>query len=337
MIMKNRITFAIPTRNRIDNLKENLRTLVPQLDEDCTLLIVDNCSDKIVKDEIDDVIPSTRLFEFGIVRNSFDIGGNGNIARCFELCSTPWLCLIGDSRKVSNNIVTTLKRYMLQFPEATLMNFYSPSKKHSSRYKLTVTKGKLSFVKEMGSFGNIILVGNSLINMHKIKSISYGYQYCYSNAPQFVIPLMNMNEDSVCILSPEKIIESCIQIPEGETRIPLIDCWIGFSSILDLPLEQAVRVELAKKISGVDVQAQPYLWFFKSLLLFSVKPDKNKQARYYFHRVCSSRYYYNRSITTIIKLFCTYVLLRVPFITRMLIYFNKKFIKQGLQKEHVNE
>ncbi|MBI5677205.1 MAG: hypothetical protein HZC52_01635 [Planctomycetes bacterium] len=327
MMNKPKLTFAIPTRNRIDNLKENLRTLVPQLDEDSRLLIIDNCSYKPVQDEIDDVIPSNRLFEFGIVRNSFDIGGNANIVRCYELCRTQWLCLIGDSRKVSNNIVTTLKRYMLQFPEATLINFYSPSKEHSPRHKLTVAKGKLSFVKEMGSLGNIILVGNSLINMRKIKSISYGYQYCYSNAPQFVIPLMNMNEDSVCILSPEKIIESCIQIPEGETRLSLIDFWIGSSSILDLPLEHAVRVELAKKISGVDVQAQPYLCFFNSLLLFSVRPGKNKQARYYFHRVCSSRYYYNRSITMIIKLFCTYVLLRLPFITRMLIDFKKKFIK----------
>ena len=324
---KPQLTFAIPTRNRIDNLKENLRALVPQLDEHCRLLIIDNCSDKVVKDEIEDVIPSNRLFEFEVIRNSFDIGGNGNIARCFELGGNAWLYLMGDSKKVTNNIVATLKRYMLKFPEATLVNFYSPSKEHSPRYKLTVTKGKLSFVKEMGSLGNIILVGNSLINMQKIKSISYGYQYCFSNAPQFVIPLMNINENSVCVLSPEKVIESFMQLPEGETRLPFIDFWIGSSSILDLSLEQAVRLELAKKISGVDVAAQPYLWFFKSILLLSVEPGKNEQARYYFHRVYSSRYYYNRSITIIIKLFCTYVLLRLPFFTRILIDFNKKFIK----------
>lgn len=337
MIMENRITFAIPTKNRIDNLKENLRALVPQLDEDCTLLIIDNCSDKPIADEIDDVIPSNRLFDFEIVRNSFDIGGNGNITRCFELCRTDWLFLIGDSKKVSNNIVTTLKRYMLQFPEATLINFYYPSKEHSPRHKLTVTKGKLSFVKEMGSLGNIILVGNSLINMQKIKTISYGYQYCFSNAPQFVIPLMNMNENSVCILSPEKVIESFIQIPEPGIRLPFIDFCIGFSSLLDLPINHQERVELAKKMSGVDVRTQPYIWFFKSILLMSIEPGRSREAQYYFHRVCSSRYYYNRSIIIKFKLFCTYVLLRLPFFTRILIGFNKKFIKQGFKKGHVNE
>lgn len=98
------LTISIPTYNRPDQIKKQVKLLLPQLCENVELVIIDNCSP----------IPVSELFsesereQFKIIRNNTNIGGDANIARCFEYCKTKWLWTLSDDDYVSDNCVKLL-------------------------------------------------------------------------------------------------------------------------------------------------------------------------------------------------------------------------------------
>ena len=50
-----KLTIAIPTYNRNEILKANLEKLLPQVTDECNVVIFDNCSDTPVKEVIEEV------------------------------------------------------------------------------------------------------------------------------------------------------------------------------------------------------------------------------------------------------------------------------------------
>lgn len=86
-----KLTIAIPTFNRNEILEKHIQFLLPQISEECTLLIIDNCSMVSVENTIGYLLSKYPLLNYKIIRNKVNIGGNANILRCVELCETEWL------------------------------------------------------------------------------------------------------------------------------------------------------------------------------------------------------------------------------------------------------
>ena len=60
------LTIAIPTYNRNNIFRANLEKLLPQVTEECRIIIYDNCSDIAVKDSITDLLNSYSNIDISI-------------------------------------------------------------------------------------------------------------------------------------------------------------------------------------------------------------------------------------------------------------------------------
>ena len=95
-----KLTIAIPTYNRNEILKANLEKLLPQVTDECNVVIFDNCSDTPVKEVIEELVNTYPDINISIVRNRYNIGMTANILKCFEQCSDTWLWILGDDDEV---------------------------------------------------------------------------------------------------------------------------------------------------------------------------------------------------------------------------------------------
>ena len=103
-----KLTIAIPTYNRNELLKANLLKLLPQVTDECRIIIFDNCSDVPVKDTLSDLLNGYSNIDISIVRNRYNIGMTANILKCFEECPDPWLWVLGDDDEVTDGAVARI-------------------------------------------------------------------------------------------------------------------------------------------------------------------------------------------------------------------------------------
>ncbi|MEI7901561.1 MAG: glycosyltransferase [bacterium] len=103
------LTIAIPTFNRPAQLKHTLEVIVPQIagEQRVRLMVFDNHSE----------VPAVQILaelgvglsaQVSVVRHAFNIGGSANVMRCFELCETEWLWVLGDDDKPRPDAVRTI-------------------------------------------------------------------------------------------------------------------------------------------------------------------------------------------------------------------------------------
>lgn len=121
--MKNPIlTIAIPTYNRPAQIKKQVEILVPQLTDEVLLVVQDNHSDQPVAELFGDNI----LNKITIIRNKFNIGPDANIAKCVDLCKTPWLLILGDDDPMSDDAVATMVNDIRNAEDKTVFLNYDP-------------------------------------------------------------------------------------------------------------------------------------------------------------------------------------------------------------------
>jgi glycosyltransferase involved in cell wall biosynthesis len=113
------LTIAIPTYNRPKQVQTQVRLLLPQLNESLCLVIYDNCSDIAVQN----LFTEDELSKFQIIRNRVNVGGDANIARCFENCTTKWLWTLSDDDLIKQNAVEIILNEINKNVEAVFINF----------------------------------------------------------------------------------------------------------------------------------------------------------------------------------------------------------------------
>lgn len=118
------LTIAIPTWNRPASLRETVSGLLRQLTNKCRLVIVDNFSTTPAEDVLKDLLAQYPETDFFIHRNRFNIGGACNQMRCFELCDTELLWILGDDD--------------IPCPQA-INNIFKEIDKHPESFKLILT------------------------------------------------------------------------------------------------------------------------------------------------------------------------------------------------------
>ena len=180
-------------------------------------------------------------------------------------------------------------------PDVFFVNYYYPSNDHSTRDGFSVVRSNEEFVSNMGSFGNVILLGNSLYNNHVVKKyIGQAYRYLSSWAPQFAIVVLAMRGGGKEILLSEKsIIEGFLKKPAKALQTQsLIDSWIGFPELLDIFEDNKSRKILIKNIFGdSENSSMSLLPLIKSILLLSYSTNRG-YALHMLYRATSIRNFY---------------------------------------------
>jgi len=288
-----RLTIAIPTYNRNDILLKNIKLLLPQLNNQCKLIIIDNCSDFPVKETLKDILSDFKNIE--IKRNSINIGGNANIMRCFEYCETPYLWILGDDDPVKEDAIRIIFNNLEKRPDCTFFNFNTLIENDIIRDKTYFTKGVYEFVKGIDSFGRLLLISS---NIYKVteelkKSVIAGNLYQYSSAAHIVTLLLSLGNNSICCFSQEEIVRHGYNATPMELQGSPVVMALGLPIIFDLPLDFKIREELRNKILS---------WMkprtvVRQLLLMSKFEDKKDEARYLYFIIRRRLFSLNRSLT----------------------------------------
>jgi glycosyltransferase involved in cell wall biosynthesis len=279
-----RLTVAIPTFDRNALLQENVSRLLPQLTPECTLLLLDNCSPTPVAETLGDLLAAYPAVPVRIVRHATNVGGNANVLRCFELCETEWVWVLGDDDRLRPDAVATILRDVASHPEVAFFNYATAL---CPRERVSETRGAVDFAARMDSFSNVLFLSTSVFRARAIRDrLAFANMYAYSNAPHLVALLAALGEDGRCVLSSDRIVDW--EPPPRERQWSMVNAALGFPTLLDAPLGPDVRQLLAAKLAA----AEPPLEGLVRQLLFMARHDGDgRNARYYYAQIRARRFY----------------------------------------------
>ena len=202
-----KLTIAIPTYNRIHQLKDTVELLLPQLCPDVQINIFDNCSDTPVEYALSELAQSG----IKIHRNKVNIGLSGNFIKCFEECESEWIWILSDDDTPKHNSVKVILEYISAHKDLSFINFNSNLCNHSGYTLLdTFNIGQTELISNLMSFSNLLFVSSSVYNISKLKtSLKSAYYFSYTYAPQTALLLdyLRNNPAATTMYSCASIVE----------------------------------------------------------------------------------------------------------------------------------
>jgi len=290
------LTVAIPTFNRNNLLQENIKYLLPQLADRGKLLIIDNCSDTPVFETLKDVLASYPQLDVTLVRNKVNVGGNENILRCLEKCDTKWLWILGDDDQVRPDAIQTIFTTLDEYPECLFFNYAFTKASLPTRTGTVITEGVKEFVSNIDSLGYIGFNPTCIFNAEALlPNIRFGYHYQFSCLPTTVILLKSLGDKGGCCLSEKQIIDrfSLAELADQSSALVIA---LGISAIFDVPQDNSVRQELAKKVlQWLHADKYPRV-IVRELLKIHADQRDSQSIRYYYKTVYNRLFIHNRNI-----------------------------------------
>lgn len=330
------LTIAIPTFNRIDELAETVARLAPQLTDSCILLIVDNASLTDIESFLQPTLADWPNVKVQFHRNRYNLGMCGNFMRCFELCETEWLWILGDDDPPCRDAISTILRSIHTNSDCDFHNFVCPTlrieNKLTPRINSFKTTGVEEFIFSLDHFSSIQFIS---LNVYRTSTFvpyfSLGIDYAYSLNNFVALILMGLSEDRRAYFSSHELIPNHGSINKAWSRINLV---LGSCTLLELPLSDKVRRCLSEKIDGTFLRLKTMV-----TILLDELESKNRtqeEVQHLFYQICARSYSYNRSIhiqlqTTVYKFIFLFPaiskpLRKTPLIRKIL--FNEKKIRK---------
>ncbi|UPZ16067.1 glycosyltransferase family 2 protein [Flavobacterium humidisoli] len=186
------LTIAIPTYNRPQAIQKQIRLLIPQLNNRVNLIVYDNFS----KSSVESLLTREELSKISLVRNSVNVGGDANIARCFENCNTKWLWTLSDDDFVKESIVDYLLELLDREENTVFFNFCKGVSFRTIGFEQLIEEFK-SFIVFSSSF----TMSSCVYNIEKIKPSLQDY---YNNLSSMVgtiimvLKYVEKNGSSIC-------------------------------------------------------------------------------------------------------------------------------------------
>lgn len=203
------LTIVIPTYNREKQLRNTLKQLSKNRLEDIKIILLDNDSNY----NINKFKNEFKELELTIIKNKYNIGGNANIARCFEIVETEWMWLLSDDDEPIENIITQIKKDIVNIDQNTILL------KYSSKINQETTNQEVMGLEELINFlsrrepeerfGNLMFISSSIYRVSKLKDyILYAYQYTNAYFPQVAILLffLDKNPEFKILFLKDKIV-----------------------------------------------------------------------------------------------------------------------------------
>ncbi len=114
------LTIAIPTYNRKESILRQVKIILPQLTDEVCLLVIDNHSNEVVAN----FFSEEELNHFVVIRNEYNIGGDANIAKCFQMCKTKWLWTLSDDDFLKEDAISYVLYHLKESPDCVFLNFH---------------------------------------------------------------------------------------------------------------------------------------------------------------------------------------------------------------------
>ena len=244
--MSPQLTIAVPTFDRPEPLRRALLALCPQLTEEVRLLVLDNHSPVPVVEAQADALARLPTGSWEVVRHPVNVGGGGNVMRCFELAAarSEWVWVLGDDDLPLPDAVSTLMDDIRHRADVVFLNY---SCELFFRPTAFDTVGRSGFVTGLDSFSNCLFASTGLYNARRLAAgHRLGVQAMTSMAPHLAALLAVLGTDGRCHFSDRRIVR-WEQAPVGQKWPALVQA-MGVMTLLDPLPVQSERVALARKI-----------------------------------------------------------------------------------------
>lgn len=190
------LSIVIPTYNRRERLAETLRAILPNCAKfNVGVLILDNASPEPVEELINSDFSSFRPL-VKVVRNRFNIGANANICRCFELCETEWMWLLGDDDLPKSEAIELIINKISALDSGCCMvNFRGGIYQGPGLGKIEDFKKLSEAVKIKRWFSDFLFISSGVFRVDCLrKHLSNAYHFAYTCAAQVLLPVMALRE-----------------------------------------------------------------------------------------------------------------------------------------------
>ena len=225
------LTIAIPTYNRPVQLRHTLEVILPQIlgQNRVRLLVLDNHSEVPATQILNDL--GVELNEHvSVIRHPFNIGGNANIMRCFELCETEWVWVLSDDDEPRANAVQTI---LDDATDAHVFAFYTYPE---IALPIPILHGRMTgkTVKELFEAVNYYITPMTMLSacIYRMgalrKRLSKGYGCMSSGIPHLAMVFSELEAGGTWLLSEKTICN--YQPPTRE------HAWMCYVVFLGLPV-----------------------------------------------------------------------------------------------------
>lgn len=270
-----KLTIIIPTFNRNEKLLKTLGTvqqlfLITEVD----VRIIDNASDIPV--ELTIAGSGLVLENLRVHRNSYNVGGNANILRCFEVSQTDWIWILGDSDMPERGALVKIFAAIEQHPDAVRFGF-------SNQGHEGVCFGLDEFLTLSPAFGEMLFVSSAVFNAKVMrKFLHIGFHFSYSMAPHLALLIEALGVDQKTVNFKSNIVSS--DKPDNKDCWPTLPSYLGFTTVLELPAVRKFETHrrLARKIATDN---QPIIKCFYQLVKVGLGVKDRRAARYCFTQV----------------------------------------------------
>lgn len=329
-----RLTVAIPTYNRNEILKRNIRLLLPQLSDECKLLIIDNNSDIPVEETLKPVLSEFPEIDVRMIRNRANIAGDANFLRCFEYCETKWLWILSDDDDVREDAAKIILSTISEYQDFLFLNFYTEARAYPVRTEKILTKGLNEFIEKLDFICSIIFISASVYNVNKmIPQIRWGYSMTSSSAPLVAMLLMSLGNNGLCLFSPKQI----ATIGGGTTPLTQQEYPHGIalrlSLLLDLPMNPAAHRLLTHQISKVIHKWLTVPSITNYLAHKGYLENNYEEALRYYKQISQRLFSLDKSIMTRLMKSIGYLFVRYPRIFVPLLDITYKRLK-GMEYQY---
>lgn len=307
-----RLTIAIPTFNRNDILKANLVKLLPQVTDECRVIVFDNMSDIPVKDTIKELLDDYAHVDLTVIRNRYNVGMTGNILKCFEACPDPWLWILGDDDEVTNGAVA---RILKDTAKQTELHFitYAWDADTLKRKQPVTTTGVDQFLDTFETFGAVLFLSTSVYNLNKvIDSMSYAHFFQTSYAPHLVMLLMSLGDEGQCSFSGEQIVTNGGEATPSSLQWDQIFIY-QVTILLRLPLKPATILKLKGRLEQLTRVWTIHHFIFKMIYMKHEAGLVNKPTILY-DEVVRGFFNMDRRLSTRIVASLGYFMVKYPFL-----------------------
>ena len=283
---KKNLTVVIPTYNRKEPLREQLKSLEKQGHyDDYEIIISDNHSNYDVEEMINQSFQASFTSIITVFKRPCNVGGDMNVSLCFQLPTTEWMWLLSDDDISENNSIETILNDInahqtddVCWIKYSISGGFAPNREEYCN-NLVDTFNYYSRVKK--NTGELVFVSNNVYRMTYLEKyltdVCIFSDTCMSQA---LLPLLAIKKDTKQVLfSPHAITN---WVPGRGTWAPI---WAylrfgNFLSITSISLDKN-EIKAFKKM--------PF-WGDRALINSLASETKSSQRNIYFKKIFISHY-----------------------------------------------
>lgn len=221
--MKNaKLTICLPSYNRIEKLKQSLKTLLKQINinqPDVRIIILDNFSFEPYENNLkndSEIQPALNSGMLKIFRNKANIGMSANFLKAFEIVESEWLWIISDDDEILPNAYEITFSKLKSIPnEIGFIKFSLSNIDYLKKFQIINNLYQFIDYNSISKyyFYDFIFISNGLYRVEQFKKLlEIGYKHCHTYIPHFMMITEYIKNKGNILILKEEIIR--YKIPE---------------------------------------------------------------------------------------------------------------------------